>query len=123
MIGSGAGTAAKTRIRLIVAILVAVVSSMTLHHGAMARSDGMPIAPVGAHHQIDSSCTDGCGTDRHSMPVCCGMGLCLSGMPVAPIATLPVERTSDIFSEPTEFRPCWVFVRIDRPPKAFLEVA
>lgn len=108
---------------MILAILVAVVSSMSLHHGAMARSSGVEHAMSEVNDHPDVKCEGHCDSDPHSMPVCCGMGLCLSGMPVAPITSLPVTRSMDLVPGSAEARPRWTTRRIDRPPKIFLETA
>lgn len=104
---------------MILAVLVAVVSSMSLHHGAMARTSGVEHAVSDVNHHADVECEAHCDSDPHSMPVCCGMGLCLGGMPAAPSATLPVLRTVDRLADVTEPAPHRVIVRIDRPPKGF----
>lgn len=121
IIAGSSGT--RARIRLILAVLVAVVASMTMHHGAMARSNGLSHAAAAAHHHASHACIGSCEPERHSMPVCCGMGLCLSGMPAAPITTLPPLRPAIMVVGLSATKPQWPLVRIDRPPKDFLQTA
>ena len=130
LLHAGTGFAAMTRIaaapqtragiRLLMAVLVAVVASMTMHHGAMARTVTSAHDVAATHHHSGQQCAGTCDSERHSMPVCCGMGLCLSGMPVAPNATLPAWQPAILEPNLYTIRPHWPVERIDRPPKDVL---
>tara|TARA_R110002124_G_scaffold252463_5_gene417844 strand:+ start:2956 stop:3393 length:438 start_codon:yes stop_codon:yes gene_type:complete len=112
-----------TRIRLVLAVMVAVVASMTLHHGAMAQGSELgrhQIASTSNHG--DLACFADCTPTDHSMPVCCGMGLCLSGMPIDPAELLPELSNTARFAKLTTARPLEMRSRIDRPPKNFPKV-
>ncbi|CAN7508777.1 hypothetical protein [Devosia sp. LjRoot3] len=102
--------------RLILAIMVAVLVSMTFHHGAMA-SVTMTHGHVENHHQSGQPCEVGCQPSSHSMPVCCAMGLCVSGITGAPMNSLFPKATTDQVGLLTSFVSRWVAHRIDRPPK------
>lgn len=114
-----------TRVRVILLAMVAAVASMTLHHGAMASA-------AAAHHHVeahvdhrseDASCTGGCGTRAHSMPACCGIGLCLSGLPVAPQPEPCAEPRSVARAFEGSLPRKSVVIRIDRPPKNSIRAA
>lgn len=112
-------SAFRTRVRVILLVMVAVVASMTLHHGAMASA---PTAQNHAEARIahpveDAGCTVDCGTRPHSMPACCGIGLCLSGLPVAPSSELLAARKSVARVFHRGLIPKSLKSRIDRPPK------
>lgn len=119
MVRNASIAAFRMRMRVILIVTVAVVASMTLHHGAMAS------APA-AHDQVEAhihhpseapDCTGVCGTRPHSMPACCGMGLCLTGLPAEPQSGLSAERQP---AKPNFHRgliPNFIVSRIDRPPK------
>lgn len=106
----------RTHARLILTIMVAVVVSLTLHHGAMA-SMAMTHGHVEHHHQSGQPCDVGCQPSSHSMPVCCAMGLCVSGITGAPMNSLFPKATTDQVGLLTSFVSRWVAHRIDRPPK------
>jgi hypothetical protein len=111
-----------TRIRLVLAVMVAVVASLTLHHGAMARgSDFERHEITSSSHHGGYACVADCTSDHHSMPVCCGMGLCLSGIPVSPGDLLPAMSGAIALANLTAPGPFRMFDRIDRPPKDFKE--
>lgn len=113
----------RTRIRLVLAVMVAVVASMTLHHGAMAQGYELgrhQIASTSNHG--DHACFADCTPTHHSMPVCCGMGLCLSGMPVDPAELLLELSNTARFAKLTTASPLEMRSRIDRPPKNFPKV-
>lgn len=111
------------RIRLVLAVMVAVLASLTMHHGAMARGGDFErqVITSSSHHGGDA-CVADCTSDHHSMPVCCGMGLCLSGMPVDPGDMLPEMSGTDAFAYVIASGPIRLVPRIDRPPKDFREV-
>lgn len=111
-------------LRLILAIMVTVVLSMTMHHGATAWDmDHAGHHPVGqSHHVSDQPCEGDCAGDSHGMPTCCGMGLCLSGLPVPPQASLLAELGTPAVTWGQGLEPRPVVFRIDRPPK-FLDRA
>ncbi|MAN44763.1 MAG: hypothetical protein CMF04_00955 [Hyphomonas sp.] len=109
-----------TRIRLVLAVMVAVVASMTLHHGAMAQGSALDRHQIAStSHHGDHACVADCTPADHSMPVCCGMGLCLSGMPVDPADLLPEVSDTSVFAQVATAAPIWMYDRIDRPPKDF----
>ncbi len=107
---------AKVHLRVVLLAMLAVVASMTLHHGAMAGS--LPLEA--AHHHLGES-SPHCHGDEcekgHAMPACCGMGLCLSALPVGPGASvLRLERQAPLaLGIPIAVR--WAHLGIDRPPK------
>jgi len=102
----------RRRARLIVAIMVAVLASMSLHHGAMASG------PAAAHHHIDASgnCGESC-SEPHDVIACCAMGLCLSGLPAAPRDGMLSATSSADHEMRADLAPRWMGKRIDRPPK------
>jgi hypothetical protein len=107
-----------TKIQLVLAVMLAVVASMTLHHGAMAEGSELDRHHIGlTSHHGDHSCTADCTPADHSMPVCCGLGLCLSGMPVDPSDLLPEVSDTSLFGRVAPAAPFWMYERIDRPPK------
>lgn len=111
-------SAVRTSIQLVLAVMLAVVASMTLHHGAMAKSSELDRHHIGfTSHHGDNSCTANCTPADHSMPVCCGVGLCLSGMPVDPANLLPEVSDTSFFGRVAAAAPFWMHERIDRPPK------
>lgn len=111
------------RIRLVLAVMVAVLASLTMHHGAMAQGgDFERHAITSSSHHGGDACVADCTSDHHSMPVCCGMGLCLSGMPVDPGDILPKMSGNDAYAYVIVPGPIWLLQRIDRPPKDFREV-
>ena len=77
-------------VRLMLAVMVAVIASMTLHHGAMAHvpTDHGHVGTIDYRAQ-DTDCKSGCATHAHLFSACCGMGLCLSGLPAAPQSSVP----------------------------------
>ena len=105
--------------RIILMVMVAVVASMTLHHGAMATA---PVAHDHAHlhadHQVEgAACSQDCSVPSHSIPACCGMGLCLSGVPVIlQVEQFPLQRNATSTLD-CSLRPQSMGGRIDRPPK------
>ena len=106
------------RIRLVLAVMVAVLASLTLHHGAMARGGDLERhAITSSSHHGGNACVADCTSDQHSMPVCCGMGLCLSSMPVDPGDMLPEMLGANAIAHLTAPGPFWMFDRLDRPPK------
>ena len=107
-----------TRIRVATTIMVAALAIMTMGHGAMAH------APAGVTHTAqenadhrESACSENCFAHSHSMPVCCGMSLCLGALPLAPHFTVPIEFGSAVAADIIDIAPLWRFNRIDRPPK------
>ena len=116
--------ALRCNVRLMLAVLVTVVVSMTMHHGAMALDmdhAGHHIAVAG-HHVSEQPCLDDCARDSHGMPTCCGIGLCLSGLPVPPQASLLAELGTPAVTWGQGLEPRAAVFRIDRPPK-FLDRA
>ncbi|QQR40079.1 hypothetical protein [Devosia rhizoryzae] len=112
-------SASKAGMRAMMAIMFAVVLSMTLHHGTMAVAAEQPTGhaySMAGHHGAEE-CVGVCG-DAHELLVCCGMGLCLSGLPAAPHTTVPIELQANYASEPRTIEPRRSTDRIDRPPKS-----
>jgi hypothetical protein len=112
---------AYARIWLVLAIAALIVSSLTRHHGAMARdfSFETPGIIASSHHAADARSADRCTSDRHSIPVCCGMGLCLSGIPPKTDDVLSKLSNADALAHLPCPEPFRMFDRIDRPPKDF----
>jgi hypothetical protein len=119
MVRTASATTGRARLLAIVIVMAAVTISLTLHHGVMANS------PAEHDHSIahllqpagEPVCLVNCHDRSHSMPVCCGMGLCQSGLPVGP---QPVHAPPSLGS--TDFYYCALSPRhsssrIDRPPK------
>lgn len=104
--------------RIILMVMVAVVASMTLHHGAMATAPVAHDHHLHADHQVEgAACTQDCSVPSHSIPACCGMGLCLSGVPVIlQIEQFPLQRNATSTLD-CSLRPQSMGGRIDRPPK------
>ena len=120
MIANTAGLQLRNTLRLVLAVMVAVVASMTLHHGAMAQGsdlDGHAVASMSQHGP--DACVADCTPADHSMPVCCAMGLCLSGMPVDFADILTKASDLSIFAQLAPAGPFKMLNRIDRPPKIF----
>ena len=107
--------------RSILMVMVTVVASMALHHGAMAAA---PAAHGHAQSHIDHQaegdpCAQECRVSSHSIPACCGMGLCLSGLPVGLHAERYLTRRNAADFLDPGLQPQSTMRRIDRPPKNF----
>lgn len=113
--------AAGARLRMILIVMAAVVFSLTLHHGAMA-STPTAIEQV-SHHDRGDDCGQDCGLRAHSIPACCGMGLCLSALPMSSQWSLAAVLVSAAGLAIFGLSPRWPPNRIDRPPKGLLSVA
>lgn len=111
--------AIRQRIRVTAMVIVAVVVSMTMHHGAMASSPALGTT-MAHHHSDHGDCEGACLSDAHGVVACCGMGLCLSALPVAAIASMPAYAATDHGIGLLGVIPRQAWGRIDRPPK-FLE--
>lgn len=109
-------TAIRQRIRLIAMVIAAVVVSMTMHHGAMASSFTLGTT-TGHHHSENGDCEGPCLSDAHGAVACCGMGLCLSALPIAPMASMPAYAATDHGIVVRGLIPRQAWGRIDRPPK------
>ena len=122
MVRNSTSIAWHRRVRLVLFAMVAVAASMTLHHGAMASGPKLAHTHgVAAHHGAD--CHHDCEGAVHSMPICCGIGLCLTGLPVKPENHLRIAPISSAIAGPLAIDTRWPIDRIDRPPKSFLERA
>lgn len=116
---------ARTRLRTILIVMVAVIASMTMHHGAMATSPPPHDHSI-AHlslHAGESACLVECDGQSHSMPICCGMGLCLSGLPVEPQPGHLAPSLDSPGSYSCNLSPRHRSSRIDRPPKNSVRAA
>ena len=105
--------------RSILMVMVTVVASMTLHHGAMAAGPAAHgHAQSHIEHEVDGDlCTQECPASSHSIPACCGMGLCLSGLPVnmREEQYLPRRNAQEVLDWGLQR---WSLIeRLDRPPK------
>ncbi|UYN99387.1 MAG: hypothetical protein KIT02_15975 [Devosia sp.] len=95
-------------------VAVAAILSMGLHHAAMAAPAPVHHAPMAMHAH------DGmppAPAAPHTVMICCGLGMCLSGLPVSgPIALerrpLPMGRA---IAGSLDRR--WTPGLIERPPK------
>ncbi|SMQ67735.1 hypothetical protein SAMN06295905_1569 [Devosia lucknowensis] len=123
MVRSSTLLALRMRVRLVLMVMVAVAASMTLHHGAMASGPVLSTSHASHEHHHGDDCHGDCSGGVHSMPMCCGMGLCLSGLPVSPQASLRMAPVSVKVPEPDMTDPRWPIDRIDRPPKPLLDRA
>lgn len=103
--------AAGVRPFVIFAIMAAVVSTLSLHHGAMAAPP--TVIEAVTHHD----CGKDCGLAMQPMPACCGVGLCLSGLPSAFQQSLAAPLQSAKGYQMSGMAPCWPLNRIERPPK------
>jgi hypothetical protein len=110
-----------SRLRMILVIMAAVISSLTLHHSAMASTHS--ITEQLSHHERGADCGWECSPPPHSMPACCGMGLCLSGLATAAQSSFASPRLSAKASAIFGMSLRWPLNRIDRPPKGPLSVA
>jgi hypothetical protein len=113
----------RARMRMTVMLMVAVVASMTLHQSAMAAAPAAhDHAQLGIEHEVEGdACTRDCRVSPHSTPACCGMALCLSGLPVTPQAEqYPSRRNAPDFLN-CGLRAQSFAGRIDRPPKNFVQ--
>lgn len=120
MIRSKVSAKVGVKIQLVLAVMVAVVASLTLHHSAMAvGTDFERYEITSSSHHAGDTCAADCTSDYHTIPVCCGMGLCLSGTPVNPGDLLPAMEGAMVFADVTTPGPFRVFERLDRPPKDF----
>lgn len=113
--------AAGARLRMILIVMAAVVSSLTLHHGAMA-STPLAIEQM-SHHDRGADCGQDCSLRSHSIPACCGMGLGLSALPAVSQSSLSAVRKSAAGLAIFGMSSRWPPNRIDRPPKNRLRVA
>lgn len=119
MVRNASATAFRMRIRVILIVMMAVVASMTLHHGAMASApEAHDHVEAHIHHPSDSDCTGVCGTHPHSMPTCCGIGLCLTGLPAEPQSWRSAEPQPAKRLFHRDLIPNSIASRIDRPPKS-----
>lgn len=119
MADKSATAAFRGHAHLILAIMVAVLVSMTFHHGAMASAPGMHVHAEQTHGHEDDACAE-CQQRSHSVPVCCAMGLCLSAVPgsfVSAFVPFASMTPAGIYHSVT---PRWSAERIDRPPKDFV---
>jgi hypothetical protein len=113
--------AAGAQLRMILIVMAAVVSSLTLHHGAMA-STPTAIEQV-SHHDRGADCGQDCSPPSYAMPACCGMGLCLWGLPLVSQSSLSAPLQAAKGSAIAGMASRWPPNRIDRPPKHLLSVA
>lgn len=102
--------------RLVLVIMLAVVASMTIHHGAMASVIDTPQLQH-AHHENHGTCAGDCEPRTHSMPVCCAMGLCLSALVGNDYSEPFAVRHDDVGGLVASVMPRQTSERIDRPPK------
>ena len=107
------------RMRLIVVVMLAVVASMTMHHGAMASDAGHHgYSPADLQHRVsDTDCDGDCTGGAHELLACCGMGLCMSVLPVAPEAAVSPTPQTPMLPNYAGIDPRPTYARIDRPPK------
>ncbi len=104
------------QVRLVLAMLIAVVASLTFHHGTMASQVTPPTAHHGSHGHHQQ--TDLVGLDdHHALPACCGVGLCLSALPVTYTANALFEPSSTPAPIKLQVATSWPRDRIDRPPR------
>lgn len=120
MANKSATAAFRGHTRLILAIMVAVLVSMTFHHGAMASVAGMHTHAEQAHSHEDYPCATQCQQRSHSMPVCCAMGLCLSAIPGNFLSATAPSASVTMVGTYRSVTPRWSAERIDRPPKGFV---
>ena len=107
------------RIRVVIVVMLAVVASMTMHHGAMASDAGHHgYSSADLQHRVsDTDCYVDCTGEAHELLACCCTGMCMSGLPVAPqAAVLPAPKTP-LLSTYAGIDPRSTYARIDRPPK------
>lgn len=110
--------AVRARVRFVLLVMLAVVTSMTLHHGAMASPSGVPFQAMSSqHHHHQEACFGDCSSHTHSMAVCCGTGQCLSSLPAAPRPIAADWHMSPDDAELVGLGPRWLSHRIERPPK------
>lgn len=108
----------RMRTRLVLMMLVMVVASMTFHHGTMAVSAmDHQGAAVAVHHHGEGDTHERPG---HSMPACCGIGLCLSGIPISLATVLMISIALPETMALVDVGPHWPHDRIYRPPKVVL---
>lgn len=105
--------------RLVLVIMLAVVASMTIHHGAMASVISTSQSEH-AHHEHHGTCAGECEPRTHSMPVCCAMGLCLSALIGNDCSEPFAMRQDDVSGLVASVVPRQTSDRIDRPPKYFV---
>lgn len=103
---------------MIIAVVLAVVSTMTLHHSAMASQ----LAVAHHQHQTQTHTNDDCGVlaceqQHHTLPECCGMGLCLAALPGPAAATSPTWSQLPRHPVATHVDVSWPVVRLYRPPR------
>ena len=103
--------------RLIVAVMLAVVVSLSLHHGAMGAGTVHAQAPFHTHLTDAELCGSNCPADPQGISACCGIGLCLSALPVAPQQGMTLPPSSTLASLLKNGVEQIVAGRIDRPPK------
>lgn len=111
----------RRRVQLMLMVMVAVAASMSLHHGAMASGPTLSHDHSAAEHHHSDDCEGDCGSTVHSMPICCGMGLCLTGLPSSPQAELHLATASSPVADLASTDRRWPITRIDRPPKELLD--
>lgn len=106
------------RLPLMIVIMLAVLASLTLHHGAMASQ------PAAGHHvqqnhvhSGDACVSPPCGQQHHTLPECCGLGLCLAALPVPAVAETPGRSGGSHQLMPLHVDVRWPIHRLDRPPR------
>lgn len=119
MADKSATAASRGHTRLILAVMVAVLVSMTFHHGAMASVAGMHVHAEQTHSHAGGACAE-CQQRSHSMPVCCAMGLCLSAIPGNFLSATAPPASATMAGTYRSVTPRWSAERIDRPPKGFV---
>lgn len=103
--------------RLIAAVMLAVVVSLSLHHGAMGAGTLHAQAPFHMHLTDTELCGGNCPADPRGISACCGIGLCLSALPVALQQGMRLPPSSTLASLLKNGVEQIVAGRIDRPPK------
>lgn len=103
---------------MIIAVVLAVVSVMTLHHSAMASQLAVAHHQHQDHVRPDQDCGRlACEQHHHTLPECCGMGLCLAALPGPAAATPPTWNRSPRHPVATHVNVSWPIARLDRPPR------
>ncbi|KKC34494.1 hypothetical protein WH91_02495 [Devosia psychrophila] len=107
------------RIRVVLVVMLAVVASMTMHHGAMASDAGRHgYSSADLQHRVsDTDCDGDCTGEAHELLACCGTGMCMSGLPIAQQAAVRPVPKAPIIPNHVGIDPRWTYSRIDRPPK------
>lgn len=112
------GHSRRWRLRIVIAVVLAVISAMTLHHSAMASQLAVAQHQHQDHVDHDGDCgVLACEQQHHTLPECCGVGLCLAALPGPAATTPPNWNRFPHHPVAAHVDVNWPVFRLDRPPR------